>query len=190
MPQYTLSLEILLTLQAHRRQDAEDSTTIILQHANKAIKALRGMVTQPTEASPAKAGSSKKTSASAKDSKSNGRSTVTKPKAGTSRNQKPAKTPKSESLISLLTFHTHRLAIAEPSAIEGLTKAMANLKVEVPQFHAIVLDDEDRFYRKLESLSNLLGLLGHVFHRVELLDIMRTLCQKTSFSGKIDSKRF
>lgn len=67
---------------------------------------------------------------------------------------------------------------------------MASLKVEVPQFHAIVLDDEDRFYRKLESLSNLLGLLGHVFHRVELLDIMRTLCQKTSFSGKIDSKRF
>ncbi|KAG8895793.1 hypothetical protein FRC00_006914 [Tulasnella sp. 408] len=64
---------------------------------------------------------------------------------------------------------------------------MAKLKVEVPQFHDIVLDDEDRFYRKLESLSNLLGLLGHVFHRVELLDIMRTLCMRTSFSGKIDS---
>ncbi|KIO19106.1 hypothetical protein M407DRAFT_31256 [Tulasnella calospora MUT 4182] len=93
------------------------------------------------------------------------------------------------SLEILLTLQAHRRQDSEdkPTAIEGLTQAMAKLKVEVPQFHDIVLDDEDRFYRKLESLSNLLGLLGHVFHRVELLDIMRTLCMRTAFSGKIDS---
>ncbi|KAG8973293.1 hypothetical protein FRB90_009962, partial [Tulasnella sp. 427] len=112
VPQYTLSLEILLTLQAHRRQDSEDSTTIILQHATKAIKTLRGIITQPSEVNQSQPESNKKPSIPAKVAKPNGRSTAAKAKTGPVRNQKPSKTPK------------------KSTAVEGLTNAMAKLKVE------------------------------------------------------------
>lgn len=53
----------------------------------------------------------------------------------------------------------------------------------------MVFDDGEQFYRKLESLAHLLGLLGHFFNKVELLDLMCKLCEAAVLPTKADGER-
>lgn len=99
VPQYSVSLEILLALQAHRHQDGENSTPIILQHATKAIKALRSMFQVQTAPPPAKG--KKAAAAPKKTTKAPARTPKPVPATRT-RAPVPAKTPKSRcSFISV-----------------------------------------------------------------------------------------
>ncbi|KAG9017575.1 hypothetical protein FRB95_006333, partial [Tulasnella sp. JGI-2019a] len=62
IPQYTVSLEMMLSLQAHRQQPTDASTSVVLLHAHKAIKVLREMLhpQAPAAAADGKGKASKK----------------------------------------------------------------------------------------------------------------------------------
>lgn len=79
------------------------------------------------------------------------------------------------------------LLIIEPSNVEALADAVASLKLDQP-LEKTILDDGEQFYRKLESLSHLLGVLGHFLPKVELLDAMCKLCEATVLPNTADGE--
>ncbi|KAG8894550.1 hypothetical protein FRB99_001141, partial [Tulasnella sp. 403] len=112
-----------------RHQDAENSTGVVLQHANKAIKIMRGMV----DATPEEVIPTKPVRKGVK-----GRTTKVTRVVGKGKAAAVPKTPK------------------RPVPVDALTEAVASLKITSSP-ETIVLDDGEQFYRKLESLAHLLA---------------------------------
>ncbi|KAG8885856.1 hypothetical protein FRB98_001569 [Tulasnella sp. 332] len=162
IPQYIVSLELMMCLQAHRQQSADASTSVVLLHACKAIKVLRDIL-HPL---PSQVAMNTKGHVKGKGSKapaSARRATKITAAAGASRTKSAiaAKTPKKKIVD-----------------IESITEAVQSLSIEVTSEDSVLLDDGERFYRKLSSMSHLLGLLGHVVPRIELLDLICALGER------------
>ncbi|KAG8988816.1 hypothetical protein FRB93_003969 [Tulasnella sp. JGI-2019a] len=162
IPQYTVSLEMMLSLQAHRQQPTDASTSVVLLHAHKAIKVLREMLhpQAPAAAADGKGKASKK-GATGKASK-----TVAPARRAA---KAPVRSSRTKGAVAAKTPQN------QTEDIESITDAVQTLSLGNGLNDEVTLDDGEQFYRKLSSMSHLLGLLGHVVPRIELLDLVCTL---------------
>jgi len=72
--------------------------------------------------------------------------------------------------------------------MDALAVSMDTLELEPELKSSLIIDDVDKFARKLESTSHLLGLLGHLFPRMELLDIIIQFAERDAFPMSTDGK--
>ncbi|OBZ78082.1 hypothetical protein A0H81_02757 [Grifola frondosa] len=162
--QYTAILHLWLALHAHRQGQGNDST-VIIEHAATACKIVRSALLASPRQSLPKTASPKATAPAKKRiarTTSSSRSAATKSRGSKASKIAVPVTPKPRKPLDALPLNT---ALITPP------KNPANIST-------LAFDDFDKFIALLRTTSQLIGLLGHVLARVQILNITRRLCER------------
>ncbi|KAI0691256.1 peptidase family C50-domain-containing protein [Cerioporus squamosus] len=162
-PEYLASFHLWLAVHAHRTRDAARSPGVI-SHAEEACKVIRSMVPVP----PPRLSLGRKVEiVQPVPAKRPTRTTKAAPKAkaATTRARAPPVTPKKRRALDPVSLNA---AVVTPSKAAQASAVTGKLD----------FDDFAKFIRLIRMVSHLIGLVGHVLVRVQLLNVARKLSER------------
>ncbi|KAI0747689.1 peptidase family C50-domain-containing protein [Daedaleopsis nitida] len=168
-PEFLATLHLWLAVHAHRTRDPTHSATIIA-HAEEACKTVRAMV--PVTAPRLSYGLGrppKDRLEAAEPARRTTRSAKAAPKArtATTRAKAPPVTPKKRRALDPVSLNTAAAPATSPKTSSG-TGAQGKME----------FDDFAKLIQLIHMVSHLIGLVGHVLVRVQLLNAARRLTER------------
>ncbi|KAH9930403.1 peptidase family C50-domain-containing protein [Epithele typhae] len=168
-PEYLASLHLWRAIYAHRTRDPAVVPAVVA-HAEEACKVIRAMVPAlPTAAVRASLGGGRATkdlqaAAPAKRATRGAAKAAPRPKIAVTRTRAPPVTPKKRRPLD------PNLPVVDVSPPKG--------GVSVPVQGKMHFEDFDRLVSLIRMVSHLIGLVGHVLVRIQLLNAARRLAER------------